>query len=201
MHMNDTIPAGMQTKHLPETESDTMPEIVREGNTLFIPMFVREVQREEATSFRFFRVPVRYTGQDTSDFDKCVRQSYKEVREFFYGSAEAQADMEFDHLKTAHILAVKNAVRKPGQSTPPEGIARWNDIKEDFWDLVDEACAAVHKTRADLPSYFNSKQMMDFAKANGMSDADIITYTVRFVLANVNAESNGRNWSEFFVND
>ena len=43
--------------------------------------------------------------------------------------------------------------------------------------------------------------MMEFAKANGMSDADIITYTVRFVLANVNAESNGRNWSEFFVND
>lgn len=201
MHMNDTIPAGMQTKHLPETESDTMPEIVREGNTLFIPMFVREVQREEATSFRFFRVPVRYTGQDTSDFDKCVRQSYKEVREFFYGSAEAQADMEFDHTKTAHILAVKNAIRKPGQSDPPEGIARWNDVKKDFWDLVDEACAVVHKTREDLPSYFNSKMMMDFAKDNGMSAADIASYTLRFVLANVDAQSNGRNWSEFFVND
>lgn len=204
----EKLPDGLRPP-LPESESGTLPVVRIEGRDIVIPVLVRKETRYEYTPdeeesarevevFLYFDIRTKYLGGDPEDYAAICRTHYAGLREALYGSAEYQDALDYDHEKTAHILAVKDAIRKPGQTDPPDGIARWNQVKASFWALVDAACAEVGKTRDDLPGYFNDVQMLQFASENGMTEARISYYTLMFGIANNNAGSNGRNWCEFF---
>ncbi len=94
-----TIPIYLQTYFMKEVESSTEPQIRRERDIFYIPVFVRQEttlateDMPEMTVYHFFEVPVKFTGQDTSEYNKCCYQSYAALREYFYGSPAAQSEM------------------------------------------------------------------------------------------------------------
>lgn len=200
--MLNTIPPGLQTYFLNETESNELPVIRQEGKSLFIPIFIREITRTdesgERTAYRFFVVETEYKGQDIADYDKCIRQSYAAIREYLYGSPAVQEDLKYHHKYTAHVLAVKNAIRKPGQTAAPEGIARWEEIKAEFWAIIDRVLASVGKDRSILPSYFNDKYMFQWAHDNQVPENVIKEAKADLVLVSCNLGANSRNWVELF---
>lgn len=200
--MLNNIPPGLQTYFLNETESDELPVIRQEGKSLFIPIFIREITRTdesgEKTAYRFFVVETEYKGQDITDYDKCIRQSYAAIREYLYGSPAVQADLNYHHQLTAHVLAVKNAIRKPGQTAAPEGIARWNQVKESFWGVIASVLESVHKTRADLPDYFNAEQMNAWASENNVPEEVRKIAAEAISVISLDMLHNSRNWAELF---
>lgn len=198
------LPDGLQYGHLDRTESNELPAVRVELPEIVIPVLCTQETRhdyetdEDKTVYRYFEVRTHFNGGDIDDYAAILLLYYVPIREYFYGSFSVQEDLDYHHLKTAHILAVKATFPKPGETAPPEGIARWAAVKAAFWATVDEACAAVGKTREDLPDYFNDTQMIEFAIQNGMSASDIASYSLKFALHNLDAGSNKRNWSEFF---
>lgn len=200
--MLNNIPNGLQTYFLPETESEDYPVIRREGKNLFIPIFIRQETRTdetgERTIYRFFEVETEYKGQDTENYDKCVSQSYAAIREFLYGSPAVQEDLKYHHKHTAHVLAVKDAIRKPGQTAAPEGIARWEEIKADFWAIIDRVLASVGQDRSVLPDYFNDKYMFQWAHDNQVPENVIKEAKGDLILVSCNLDANARNWCELF---
>lgn len=196
------IPAGLDVSFLRETVSGTEPAIRREGALFYIPVFVRAEEHggeeEIATEYRYFDVPVEYTGQDVSDYAKCLLQSYAALRKFFYGDWTVQNEMILKGTFARHQFAVKQAFPKtPGEVIP--AAERFNAIKTEFWSVVDAACTAVGKTRADLPASFNAEEMLAFAAENGMTAAEVADYTAKFMVVSLNLLQNGRNWDELFV--
>ena len=195
------IPKGLQTYFLKETESEERPVIRREGANIVIPILIREETKPgesgEKTIFRFFEVETAYTGQDISDYDKCCIQSYAAIRKYLYGEPAAQSEMRDDKCWEAHRLAVKSAFPKYRGETVPQ-IARFDEIKTKFWNLVDTTLAAIGETRSVLPPYFNSTTMLAFAEAKHMSADTIRDLAVQFTLINSDLQSNNRNWSELF---
>jgi len=196
--MTTTIPAGMQSKFFCEWQSDTAPAIWRESTMIFIPVFVRQETVEEKTTYRFFVVPVAYTGQDLEDYEKCVMQSYASIRKYFYGDAAAQGEMRDDHTWEAHRQAIRTAFPKyEGEQNTAQ--ARFDAIKTAFWGYINEALAEIEKTRADLPAYFDAETMLEFAAANGMSAEGIADYTNKFATVSLDLLHNDRNWKELFA--
>lgn len=191
------IPAGFQTRYFVETESDAEPVIERDGSNLIVPVFIRQEQRDEGNVFRFFRVPVKYTGQDITDYAGTVLKSWSDIRRFFYGDAAAQSEMRDDHTWESHRQAVRSAFPKHEGDTNPAEL-RWEEIKADFWATIDAACEDVGKTRSYLPAYFDAETMLEFAAANGMSAAKIATYSQKFITLSLDLCHNDRNWSELF---
>ena len=203
------LPNGL-VPPMKENEGTELPEVRLELPEIVIPVLVRKETRQisipdgeeeyvgEVDVYRYFEVRTAFEGGDISDYAGILAAYWKPLREAFYGAAEFQEDLDYDHRKTGHILAVKDTFRKPGQDTPPDGIARWQEVKAKFWSLVDEACESVGKTRADLPSYFNDTYMIEFAAANGMSAADIASFTMKFTMIGCDLGANKRNWSELF---
>jgi len=190
----NNIPAGIVTRFLTETESADLPAIWREGTTLFIPTLVRQTEN----GYRCFIVPVPYTGQDYTDYDKCVMQSYAPIRKFFYGDAAAQSEMRDDHLWEGHRQAVRTAFPKY-EGEPNLAAARFQAVYDAFWDEVDAALREINKTRADLPAYFTAETMLEFATENGMSDESLAHYVQVFSTISLDLLHNDRNWSELFA--
>ncbi len=199
--MLNNIPPGLQTYFLNETESDELPVIRQEGKSLFIPIFIREITRTdesgERTAYRFFVVETEYKGQNTENYEKCLIQSYAAIRKFLYGEPAAQSEMRDNKCWEAHRLAVRAAFPKYRGETVPQ-IARFEEIKTKFWELVDATLAAIGETRSVLPPYFNSTTMLEFAKEKQMSADTIRDLAVQFTLINSDLQSNNRNWSELF---
>ncbi|MBQ9501779.1 MAG: hypothetical protein IJU70_06460 [Lentisphaeria bacterium] len=195
---NTEIPAGLDTSFLRETRSMTEPAIRREGNLIVIPVFVRATTAGDATEYRYFEVPAKYTGQDLTDYGKCLLQSYAAIRHFFYGDWAVQNEMILKGTFARHQFAVKAAFPKaPGEVIP--AAERFTAIRTRFWALIDEACAAVGKTRADLPESFNAEEMLAFAVENGMAADAVADYTAKFSIISLNLLQNGRNWDELFA--
>lgn len=197
----NNLPEGFQTDFLRETESDDLPVIRREGGNLFFPALVRQETRQvdgaEKTIFRFFDVPVRFTGQDVADYEKCKIQSYADLRKFFYGGWAVQNEQILKGTFAKHQYAVKTAFPKYDGEVLPE-VTRFNEIRTAFWAKIDAACATVGKTRADLPVKFNAEEMLAWATENGMTAADIASYAQDFSVISINLLQNGRNWDELF---
>jgi len=189
----DKIPEGLQTNFLRETESGELPAIRREGGVLRIPALVRRTE----DGYVYFDVPVPFTGQDISDYAKCLRQSYAALRRFFYGDWAKQLEQQLHGTFARHQYAVKTAFPKVEGEVIPE-VERFAAIKDEFWTAVDAACAEVGKTRADLPAKFNSEDMARFAVENGMAAAKIAEYAQVFSTISLNLLQNGRNWDELF---
>ena len=187
------IPTGFQTRYFTETESNVAPVIERDGANLIIPVFIRE----DGETFRYYRVPAKYIGQNLADYEQTVIKSYADIRRFFYGSASAQGEMRDDHVWEAHRQAVRSAFPKHADE-PNHAEERFNAIKADFWATIDSACTAVGKTREDLPSYFTAEAMLDFAADNGMSASNISKFAQKFITLSLDLVHNDRNWSELF---
>ena len=62
---------------------------------------------EDKTVYRYFEVRTHFDGGDIDDYAAIVSQYYSAIRQYFYGSVAVQEDLDYHHLKTAHILAVK----------------------------------------------------------------------------------------------
>ena len=189
----DSIPAGLQTDFLRETESAVLPVIRREGRNLIFPALIREIEGV----YRYFEVPVPFTGQDVTDYEKCMYQSYAALRKFFYGSWAVQNEQMLKGTFAKHQYAVKTAFPKRAGEVLPE-VVRFEAIKADFWNKIDAACASVGKTREDLPAKFNAEEMLAWAVENGMGAADIATYAQAFSVVSLDLLQNGRNWDELF---
>ena len=203
-----SLPGGLLPPFA-ETESNELPVVRVEGKDVVIPVLCRKETRYEYTEgeeesarevevFRYWEVRTRYLGGDVNDYDFICRNHYSGIRSAFYGSPEYQADIDYDHNLTAHVLAVKDAFRKPGQTTPPEGIARWEQIKSSFWAIIDEVLESVGKTRDDLPAYFNDTAMFEWAKKNKVPNTVIEKAETELLLVSSNLGANKRNWEELF---
>ena len=194
------LPAGFHPEFFRESESDAMPVLRREGMTVYYPAFVRREERWGGTIYRYFEVPVPFSGQNLADAEAFALASYAAIRKFFYGTQEMQAELRDDFVWEAHRQAVRSAFPKAAGAVN-ELAQRFKAIKATFWAAVDEVCSKVGKTRADLPvsGGFNAEQMVAFAIENGMSAADIASYTSKFAIISLNLLQNNRNWDELFV--
>ena len=115
----NNLPEGFQTDFLRETESASEPVIRKEGGNLFFPALVRQgTDGEGRTVFRFYDVPVRYTGQDIADYEKCKLQSYAELRKYFYGPATVQMEQQLKGTFARHQYAVKTVFPKKAGEVP-----------------------------------------------------------------------------------
>lgn len=204
----EKLPDGLRPP-LPESESGTLPVVRIEGRDIVIPVLVRKETRYEYTPdeeesarevevFLYFDIRTKYLGGDPEDYAAICRTHYAGLREALYGSAEYQDGLDYDHDLTAHVLAVKDAIRKPGQTDPPDGIARWESVKADFWRLIDAALYCIGKTRDDLPAYFNAEELLTLARENGMTEAQITSFAGQMQVVSLDMLHNGRNWSELF---
>lgn len=201
----EALPAGFHAEYFRETESDTAPEIRREGMTVYFPAFVRATTNENdeygiTVTYRYFDVSIPFAGQDLTNEDEFAFANYAAIRKFFYGTQEMQAELRDDFVWEAHRQAVRSAFPKAAGAVN-ELAQRFRAIKATFWAAVDEVCSKVGKTRMDLPvsGGFNAEQMVAFATESGMSAADIATYTNKFAIISLNLLQNNRNWDELFV--
>lgn len=203
-----SLPGGLLPPFA-ESESNELPVVRIEGKDIVIPVLCRKETRYEYTEdeeesarevevFRYWEVRTRYLGGDIEDYDFICRNHYAGIRQAFYGSPEYQADIDYDHNLTAHVLAVKDTFRKPGQTTPPDGIARWESVKASFWSVIDAVLESVQKTRADLPAYFNAEQMNTWASENDVPEAVRKTAAEAISVISLDMLHNSRNWSELF---
>ena len=111
--------------------SENQPAIVRENNTLIIPTFIWH--DEENALWYFIPVTIPYKGQSLV-YEKCVAQSYAELRRHFYGDALFQRELEDDDLLNSHITAVKLAFPKPNS----EVVRKYSKYK------IQRACEEIH---------------------------------------------------------
>jgi len=193
-----TVPVGFQTRYFDTTSSSDYPVIVREGNLLTIPVFIEEEQREDGGSnYTFYAVPVPFRGQDYSDYDKCVLQSWSDIRAFFYGPVAAQNEMRDDHVWEAHRQAVRSAFPKfDGEVNL--AAARFKAIYDTFWDTIDAALDEFGEDRSVLPAFFTAEYMLEYAKGKGMTQTKITKYTQAFSTISLDLLHNDRNWAELF---
>ena len=194
----NSIPAGIVTRFLREMETADVPVIWRESTMIFIPVFVRKETTDGVDKYRFFNVPVAYTGQDIDDYEKCVRQSWASIRKFFYGAADIQNEMRDDSTWEAHRQAVRSAFPKYSGEVNTAKV-RFLTIKIAFWEIIDDVLASVEKTRADLPAApFNAEQMAAWASENNVPAAVIQEATDKIAVISLDLLHNGRNWKELF---
>lgn len=198
------IPQNIQTYFLQETQSNVLPQIQREYNNIFFPVFVRQQTRTDEFSgqqqifYRYFIVSIPYKGQDITDYERCKIQCYAQLRQYFYGDWKVQNQQQLKGTYASHQYAVKAEFPKfKGQSLQP--INRFRVLYLQFWNTVDAACQQVGKTRQDLPQKFNSQQMVQWAVQNGMSQERISYYGQIFLTISVNLMQNGRNWDQLFI--
>lgn len=198
------IPVGLQTDFLQESQSDSIPVITRDGATVFFPAFIRlaTVEQDDTTKqvFKYFQVEIPFTGQDLKDYDKCMYQSYSDLRRYFYGPVTVQMEQQLKGTFGAHQYAVRQAFPKAKDEVIP-GIERLKDIRIQFWALINEATALAGKTRADLPEVFSSDELKYYAAQWELPTEAIINYTIQFTLISTNLLQNCFNWSDLFVED
>jgi len=198
------IPVGLQTDFLQESQSDAIPVITRDGATVFFPAFIRlaTVEQDDTTKqvFKYFQVELPFTGQDLKDYDKCMYQSYSDLRRYFYGPVTVQMEQQLKGTFGAHQYAVRQAFPKAKDEVIP-GIERLRDIRTQFWALINEATALAGKTRADLPEVFSSDELKYYAAQWELPTEAIINYTIQFTLISTNLLQNCFNWSDLFVED
>lgn len=196
--MTNPIPAGFQTRYFKLDTAAEQPTITREGNLLYIPCFINEEQNADGgAAFSYYRVPVPFRGQDYTNYDKCVLQSWSDLRHFFYGPTEAQNEMRDDHKWEAHRQCIRSAFPKyTGEVNL--AVARFNAIKDEFWAIIDTVLASKGKTRDVLPSYFNDAYMLEWAAQNEVPADVIATAKDNLFRVSCNLQANDRNWEELF---
>lgn len=198
MSILSNVPVGFQTRYFREIEGNTLPEIYVLNGSLYIPVFIRQTTREDATMYLYYVAVVPFKGQDYGDYAKCLKQCYSGIRAFFYASSSAQSEMRDDATWEAHRQSVRTAFPKyDGEIN--QSAERFTAIKDAFWTCIDDALKSIGKTRSDLPSYFDAETMLVFASENGMDTEEIAEYSQKFATLSLDLLHNGRNWKELFV--
>lgn len=198
-----SLPGGL-VPPFAANEATDLPVVRVEGREIVIPVLCRQETRhnyetdEDYCVYVFFTVRTKYLGGDVNDYDAICRTHYAGIRQAFYGTPKYQADLDYDHRLTAHILAVKDTFRKPGQEKSPDGIARWAAVKESFWAIVRAACSEMKMDVSELPAYFNAEDMLALALEKGMSQSKIASFASQLQVISLDMLHNGRNWSELF---
>ena len=200
--LNTDIPANLQTDFLIETESDVLPAIRREGDKVIYPAFVRSFTREieegkTITGYRYFEVPVPYTGQNLADEATFLRQSYAALRKFFYGSPEVQAEQILKGTHTAHQYAVRAAFPKRDGEVPAN-VVEFEKIKAEFWGIIDAVAELLGLTRDDFPKGGTSADIVAFCLEHGMTQEQIGPYAIQILGLTADLTRFGRNWNELF---
>lgn len=174
------------------------PTITREGNVVTIPAFIEEEQREDGgVSFSFVPAKVPFRGQDLTDYDKCVLQSWSDLRRFFYGTTEMQNELKDDHAWEEYRQTIRSEFPKyAGEVNRAE--ARFNAIKQEFKEAVRAALAEIKVDASELPAIFDAEYMLTLANAKGMSKEHIDNYTETFSRISLDLLHNDRNWTELF---
>jgi len=195
------IPDNLQTDFLHETEAENMPQIRRENANAIFPAFVRETTRENddgttSAVYKYFEIPVPFTGQNVNDYDRFAMQSYAAIRKFLFGSPEVQNEQILKGLFAAHQYAVKSAFPKFAGETF-ENIVEFEKIKSDFWAIIDAAAELIGKTRADFP-IGTSADLLTFCANNGMTAAQIADFAIKILGITADLTRFGRNWNELF---
>lgn len=184
-----------------ETHSDAVPVIRREQNTVYYPAFVRIETKGDRTVYRYYEVPIPYSGQELDDYEAFSLQNYAAIRRYFYGSPEVQSEMRDDNTWEAHRQGIRSAFPKRADEVN-QAVARFEAIKAAFWGTVDAAVGSVGKTRADIiadyPEGFTGEEMLEWATLNGIPAETQALYGQNFILVNLNLLSNNRNWNELF---
>lgn len=193
------LPSGFQARFFRETEGDTLPAIRTNSAMLFVPCFVREVQREDGTiGYKWFDAIIVPTGVDTSDYDTFVQKSWSFLRQYFYGTPEAQNEMRDDSTWEAHRQGIRSAFPKY-EGEINTAAARFKDIYDAFWAVADGVLATKHLTRDDLPAQpFNAEQMAAWAVQKEISADVIQEATDKIAVISLDLLHNGRNWKELF---
>ena len=194
------IPNGFQARFFRETEGDTLPVITTNSKMLIVPCFIREVTREDGTTgYKWIDAIIVPTGVDTENYDEFVQKSWSFLRKYFYGLPEWQNEMKDDHLWEAHRQAVRTAFPKY-EGEINTAVVRYEDIKGEFWDKIDEVLASVQKTRDKLPAMpFDDSDMFKWAAQNNVPDELIKSAEEVFVRVAINLGVIGRNWNELFT--
>ncbi len=196
--MNNTNLSKLLHRYFRFDTAAEQPTITREGNLVTIPAFIEEEQREDGgASFSFVPAKVPFRGQDLSDYDKCVLQSWSDLRRFFYGSTEMQNELKDDHAWEEYRQTVRSEFPKyAGEINRAE--ARFNAIKQEFKEAVRAALAEIKVDESTLPSIFDAEYMLNLADAKGMSKEHIDNYTEIFSRISLDLLHNDRNWAELF---
>ncbi len=204
MQMTTPIPQNMQTDFLKEVESDILPAIRQEYGKIICPVFVREFTRqiengensETATGYKYFEVPVDYTGQNISDYESFTMQSYAALRKYFFGPIEVQNEQILKGTFAAHQYAVKKAFPKHAGEMI-ENVVEYEKIKSDFWAIIDAAAELTGKTRADFPTG-TSSDLLHFCVECGMTAEQTANFAIQILGITADLDRYGRNWNELF---
>ena len=199
------IPPNLKTDFLVETQSDAMPEIQRDGANVLYPAFVRmetivdPETGEERKNYRFFIVPVAYTGQQLDDPQMFEMENYAPLRKHFYGPLDVQAELRDDNAWEAHRQAVRSSFPKAvGEINT--SVLRFEAICSEFWGMIDKILLSKGMTRDDLPKYpFFDDDMYIWADKNNVSAELVEEATALFVRVAIDLHVIGRNWTELFA--
>lgn len=195
------IPEGFQTKFFVEETMPECPQPVRwEDNSLTVPCFVRKDVNEDGNEvYKFFTAKIEFGGQNLDDYETLLIQSYAQLRHFFYGTQEQQAEMRDDDQWEGHRQAVRSAFPKSRNETTNPKVIRFDAVCREFWNMIDEILLSVGKTHADLPERpFYDTDMYQWADANQVSPILIEKATGIFIRVALNLEVLKRNWIELF---
>ena len=110
----EQIPEGIETSFLKEIESGDLPAIRKIGVVVRIPVLVRKIHDPETgrNTYHYYEVDVPYTGQDITDYGKCLIASYAAIRKVFYGPWEVQNEQIYKGSFEAHQEAVRQTFPK-----------------------------------------------------------------------------------------
>lgn len=159
------IPAGIQTDFLKKTSSGIMPDTVVDNGVIHYPAFVTEA---EDGSYEWFDVPILFKGQDMENEARFRRQCYAELRKFFYGSWEVQAEQQFKGTFNIHQRAVRLAFPSADGPnirtfTPYEAISAMKVAGMYEW------ARNLFETNPDVQIYWSSIQQIDLDNADFIS--------------------------------
>ena len=188
---------GLQTYWLTPSTSDTKPEIVRNESTFVFPALISVKEVDGKEQFTYFPVTLKYEGDDLSNYAKVVRNRYADLREYFYGPAWAQSEMESKGLWTAHSMAVRAVFAKtPGEV--PEALQHFWEAYGNFWGLISATCQQFNIPYSEIPESFDSSFMMQIATKYGIP-ADALTQLIlKMQLIQFDVLANKYVWKNLF---
>lgn len=198
--MLTNIPNGFQTRYFRETEGNSLPTITTNCAMLLVPCFIRQFTRDDGTTgYKWIYAIIVPTGVDTSDYDTFIEKSWSFLRKYFYSTPEAQSEMRDDDVWEAHRQAVRSAFPKYSGEVNT-AVIRYGDIKDEFWQKIDEILASVEKTRDKLPAMpFDDRAMFAWAEQNSVPEDLVKSAEEVFVRVAINLGVIKRNWNELFI--
>lgn len=212
--MKTNFPEGFQEKFFTVSNSNVSETLRREGtNMVYVPCGLKEEmidvpdkehyeEGEEVTyhkelSAHWIGVRLVYRGEDLSKPEEFYKARYSDLRQFFYGSALDQVEMQSDNTWAAHVDAVKLMFPK-FSGEMPESYERFVGYRKEFWTLIVGLLAQHGKTIDDMPEMFNADYLLNLGTELGIDDTTILQLTLKIQTLALNLIANGYGWVNLF---